>query len=44
LDASDGSWTSYYADAGNRHQEQISFCLALVQANRPAPTATPTPA
>ena len=27
LDASDSSWTSYYADAGNRHQEQVSFFL-----------------
>jgi hypothetical protein len=26
-DASDTSWTSYYADSGNRHPEQISFFL-----------------
>jgi hypothetical protein len=26
-DSSDASWTSYYADAGNRHKEEISFFL-----------------
>jgi hypothetical protein len=26
-DSSDATWTSYYADAGNRHQEEISFFL-----------------